>query len=126
MYRMPSPSRQRPARSPVKTRGVTNRKAPIYTRASNGYDGPLERAPIRKSLPTVPEHGNGATPAPSPEILFVWGLTIALVIYWSWQATDPNFKLISSSPNPTPPMSFPLPCTIGGFLRKAFSLPPYD
>ena len=130
-----SPSGRRPQRSPVKTRAVTNGKAPMAyasTRRNGaryatqyGAEGPFEgqvhMAPDTGALAPVPEDKplrNGPT---MTEGMVVWAVTVALVIFLTC-GTQAEFRL-KTPVIPAPPTSVPF--TVLGFLRKAFTSSDY-
>ena len=128
-----SPSGTRPPRSPIKTRTSPNGKAPVrnraFTRKTTQYgEGPLNgevhmnTAPTNRTLPPVPEYGVVAT-GPSWEGIFVWTLTIALVIVLTWNSADWKLPPVPKSFLTTPPaMNTGVPFTLVGFFRRAFSV----
>lgn len=117
-----SSSGQRPQRSPVKTRAVTNRKAPLYHSASRRTyhgEGPLEE------LRTVPED-RPLKPEPAWwEGILIWCITVSVVLYLTCGLSNAQIFGKTSLPVtiPTPPSSVPF--TLMGLLRKAFSANDY-
>lgn len=121
-----SPSGERPRRSPVKTRAVTNGKAPMHTSRRRdpkytSYQG--EEGPIH--LTTVPEDRPLKAPPAWWEGVLIWSVTVAFVVYLTCGASNARLfgEPLIPVTIPTPPTSVPF--TLIGFLRKAFTSSDY-